>query len=129
LRNFVGLSHVTSSLQRLWQILPGELFFANPSDGTGDAVLITRKPHSKKPSVRSSGEVNRGLVKGIQNIMQTIATNPVIMGFLPPPEVALLLPPTSKLNVPSPVKSSDWSPSPDDWDDTPPLRCTALDDF
>jgi hypothetical protein len=105
------------------------LFSATPDDGTGDAALITRKPPSKKPSARSSGEVKSGLVKGIQSMMQTIAPNPVIMGYLPLPEVALLLPPMSKLDVPPPVKSSDWSPSSEEWDDTPPLRCTALDDF
>jgi hypothetical protein len=88
-----------------------------------------RKPSSKVPSVRRFEEVKRSFAKGIQKSMQTNATNPVIIGFLPPPEVALLLPPMIQLNVPPPVKFSDRAPFSDEWDDTPPLRCTALDDF
>ncbi len=61
--------------------------------------------------------------------MQTIEANPVIKGYLAPPEVALLLPPMIKLNAAPPVRSSDWTPFSDEWEDTPALRCTALDDF
>ena len=61
--------------------------------------------------------------------MQTIATNSLIMGLLPPAEVVLLLPPMFNLNADPPTRSSDWKPFTEEWDDTPPLRCTALDDF
>lgn len=61
--------------------------------------------------------------------MQTIEANPVIRGFLPPAEVALLLPPMNKLSSTPSLKSSDWTPFGEEWEDTPPLRCTALDDF
>jgi len=50
-------------------------------------------------------------------------------GLLPPAEVALLFPPMIKLNVAPPVRSSDWIPAGEEWDDSPALRCTALDDF
>jgi hypothetical protein len=83
----------------------------------------------KNPPVRRLGEGKRGFVKGIQNRMQTIETNPMVKGFLPLAEVALLFPPMIKLDVAPPVRSSDWTPYNGDWDDTPAVRCTALDDF
>jgi len=61
--------------------------------------------------------------------MQTIEINPVTKGFLPHTEIALLFPLLLELNPAPPVRSSDWIPFAEEWDDTPALRCTALDDF
>ena len=61
--------------------------------------------------------------------MQTIEINPEINGYLPSAEVALLFPPMIKLNIAPPVRSSDWASFSVEWDDTPALRGTALDDF
>ena len=61
--------------------------------------------------------------------MQTVETKPVIKGPLAPSEVALFFPPMIKLSAVSPVRPTDWNPFSGEWDDTPAVRCTALDDF